>query len=289
MRRPLPLLTAACAACALLTATSRAQSELPVDVLLVAVKAGDVASVREILDGSPSLLNKADARHGATPLHWAALKGHLGVVRLLLERGAVLEARNAVGETPLTVAERADHRDVAEALRAAGAQPQAGSTARAAARRESKGGGGKTWLLAGTGLALAGGTAAVLVARGGDGSSESARVVYDGTWRGSTSQGQSLVFTVVGNAVTALATGFVASSSSCTVTTTCPEGSPCANLSSPAPISGNAVTVNVSNSSVSFTLRGNFSSATLSSGTVEFTLFSRCGALPGSASWNAAR
>lgn len=40
---------------------------------------------------------------GNTPLHLAAANGHATCVRLLLEKGANLTSRNAVGETPLHV------------------------------------------------------------------------------------------------------------------------------------------------------------------------------------------
>ena len=36
------------------------------------------------------------AQYGQTPLSWAAQKGHVPVVRLLLERGAVVDAKDKV-------------------------------------------------------------------------------------------------------------------------------------------------------------------------------------------------
>ena len=44
-----------------------------------------------------------DARNqdGYTPLHWAAMDGHVETAALLLDRGADLEARDAHGATPL--------------------------------------------------------------------------------------------------------------------------------------------------------------------------------------------
>ncbi|MFP3959317.1 MAG: ankyrin repeat domain-containing protein [Spirochaetaceae bacterium] len=39
-----------------------------------------------------------------TPLHWAARRGHEQVVELLLERGANVDAQDALGRTPLHVA-----------------------------------------------------------------------------------------------------------------------------------------------------------------------------------------
>jgi ankyrin repeat protein len=58
---------------------------------------GHVAAVAGELDADPSLLNQhlpdvwgTGGTFGATPLHWAAMSGHIPVARLLLERGADL-------------------------------------------------------------------------------------------------------------------------------------------------------------------------------------------------------
>ena len=74
----------------------------------------------------------ADPREGAgtgmTPLHWAANRGNVRTVRLLLERGAPLEAKNAFGGTVLSGTVwsalhemRDDHLATIEALVDAGA------------------------------------------------------------------------------------------------------------------------------------------------------------------------
>ncbi len=68
-----------------------------------------------------------------TPLHWAAGNGHVGAVRLLLSRGAPLEAKNIYGGTVLDFTGwaakngtgRVDHLPVVELLLAAGADVEA--------------------------------------------------------------------------------------------------------------------------------------------------------------------
>lgn len=52
-----------------------------------------------LLDHGAHLAERLDS--GATPLHWAAGGGHLGLVKLLVERGAPLEAINTWGGTVL--------------------------------------------------------------------------------------------------------------------------------------------------------------------------------------------
>ncbi len=53
-----------------------------------AARNGDVCAVRRLLDGNPSLLNAPDPAGLNTPLYDAIESGQLGVVEVLLERGA---------------------------------------------------------------------------------------------------------------------------------------------------------------------------------------------------------
>ena len=60
-----------------------------------------------------------------TPLHHAARAGDAAMVRLLLENGADLEARDPGGTTALHYAAYWGHPEVAQVLLAAGADPNA--------------------------------------------------------------------------------------------------------------------------------------------------------------------
>ena len=66
------------------------------------------------------LANKADVnakdKDGATPLFWAAKKGHKDVAELLLANRADVDARNNIDATPLHFAALRGHKDVAEWL-----------------------------------------------------------------------------------------------------------------------------------------------------------------------------
>lgn len=81
-----------------------------------AAKRGDLSLVRQIVQGDASALKLRDGPFGATPLHWAALKGHKDVVAFLVSAGADTKATNRDGETPLQVASRAGQKDVVEIL-----------------------------------------------------------------------------------------------------------------------------------------------------------------------------
>ena len=60
-----------------------------------------------------------------TPLHEAASKGHLDVVKALLAKGAEVDAKNKYGKTPLLFAAWHDHLDVVKALLSKGAEVNA--------------------------------------------------------------------------------------------------------------------------------------------------------------------
>ncbi len=50
---------------------------------------GDADAVTRILDEDPSMINRIEEwGFGFTPLHWAAMKQHKNVIRVLLKRGA---------------------------------------------------------------------------------------------------------------------------------------------------------------------------------------------------------
>jgi|SRR6185295_11876409 len=86
--------------------------------IIKAAKSGAVATVQQLLEQEPALINARDA-DGSTPLHCATWKGHVGVVELLLSFGADVNARNNNdhwGTTPLHAAAHANQRAIAELL-----------------------------------------------------------------------------------------------------------------------------------------------------------------------------
>lgn len=50
--------------------------------------------------------------HGFSPLHWAAMKGHLKIVDMLVIRGARINATNRGDDTPLHLAAAHGHSDI---------------------------------------------------------------------------------------------------------------------------------------------------------------------------------
>jgi len=89
-----------------------------------AVKTGDLAGVRRLLDARPELV-KATNERGFTPLHIAALEGRSEVAALLLEKGAELEAKNPTGFTPLFLAVLGKRPETVKFLLERGADPNA--------------------------------------------------------------------------------------------------------------------------------------------------------------------
>ncbi len=89
-----------------------------------AAKTGDLARIREILGAAPSLASAHDTAFGATPLHWAALRGQTEAARLLIAKGADVTAVNDDGETPLDVARRAKRSEVEQLLAEASSTPK---------------------------------------------------------------------------------------------------------------------------------------------------------------------
>lgn len=89
--------------------------------LVEAVKSGDVAAVRSILDGRVDV--NASEPDGTTALHWAVHRDDATLVDRLLAAGATVHTRNRYGITPLSLACENGSATVVSRLLRAGADP----------------------------------------------------------------------------------------------------------------------------------------------------------------------
>jgi len=85
-----------------------------------AVREGEVASVRALLEKNPDLLDTLD-KAGRTPLNVACLEAWSEVAELLLAKGADLNIADSEGNKPIHNAARAGDMDIVEMLAAKGA------------------------------------------------------------------------------------------------------------------------------------------------------------------------
>ncbi|KAL3275029.1 hypothetical protein HHI36_019801 [Cryptolaemus montrouzieri] len=74
-------------------------------------KEGNALQVRVWLDDTEHDMNLGDD-HGFSPLHWAAKRGHLKIVEMLLLRGSRVNSTNRGDDTPLHLASAHGHRDI---------------------------------------------------------------------------------------------------------------------------------------------------------------------------------
>jgi ankyrin repeat protein len=81
-----------------------------------------MAALKAEVDAAAALVARGAAvqKEGWSPLHYAATGGSAAIVKLLLARGAVLEARSPNGSTPLMMAARYGNEEAVDALLAAG-------------------------------------------------------------------------------------------------------------------------------------------------------------------------
>ncbi len=84
--------------------------------LIRAVERGHDKIAKRLIDTGSVEVNDSD-KQGVTALHLAAAAGDLELVKLLLGRGARVDAVTADGQTPIMLAQRAGHADVTDVLR----------------------------------------------------------------------------------------------------------------------------------------------------------------------------
>jgi ankyrin repeat protein len=110
----------------LLNAGANPNASLPSGetVLMSASFAGNVDTVKVLLDRGAGV-NAKEAAKGQTALMWAASQGHREVVRVLLDHGADVNARSMGQFTPLLFAARRGDIELARTLIAAGADIEA--------------------------------------------------------------------------------------------------------------------------------------------------------------------
>jgi ankyrin repeat protein len=82
-----------------------------------------MAALKAETDAAGALIAHGAAvqKDGWTPLHYAATGGSAAIIKLLLGKGAALEARSPNGSTPLMMAARYGNEEAVDALLAAGA------------------------------------------------------------------------------------------------------------------------------------------------------------------------
>ncbi len=84
--------------------------------LMMAALKGEAALAAELVAHGAAV-----QKEGWSPLHYAATGGNVEIVKLLLSKGAALEARSPNGSTPLMMAARYANEGAVDALLAAGA------------------------------------------------------------------------------------------------------------------------------------------------------------------------
>jgi ankyrin repeat protein len=79
-----------------------------------AVEGGKVNVVTILLEYNVDI--NIENNDGMTALHWAAQKGDLVVLKLLVEKGAKVDSTDKNGNTPLDLAEIYEHKEIMEYL-----------------------------------------------------------------------------------------------------------------------------------------------------------------------------
>jgi ankyrin repeat protein len=106
----------------LLLALSLVLSATPAQEIHDAAQKGEVRRVRQLLEKKPELINEKDSGWGRTPLHWAARGVHFEVLKLLVDKGADVKAKDNSDITALHSVAIRGHREAANLLVSKGAE-----------------------------------------------------------------------------------------------------------------------------------------------------------------------
>ncbi len=90
-----------------------------------AIRSGSLSRLEQALARQPALVNRPSGKDKFTPLHWAVMDDQTNMVRLLLDRGAEVEAADRHGRTPLHTATSFNRVALAGLLLDHGANPLA--------------------------------------------------------------------------------------------------------------------------------------------------------------------
>jgi len=101
-------------ACLIFAFSLLAASSPPGDIHQAVIQ-GDLEAVRTMLDAEPKLLESRNADN-LTPLHLAAINGHITISRLLLEKGAEVDAGDNENSTALHNAAGQGHEEIVSLL-----------------------------------------------------------------------------------------------------------------------------------------------------------------------------
>ena len=99
-----------------------------------AVEVGDIAKMQQLWQQTPKPDVNAKNKAGHTPLHMAALEGHVKAIRLLKSFGADVNAQNNADQTPLHMAAIYGRTEAMQLLRSYGADVNAQTFDRKTAR-----------------------------------------------------------------------------------------------------------------------------------------------------------
>ncbi|MCK4935754.1 MAG: ankyrin repeat domain-containing protein [Elusimicrobiales bacterium] len=88
---------------------------MSIENLIKAAENNDKETVRSLINSGVNINIKYEP-YGFTPLHIACFKGHLEIVKLLLENGAAINAKDEKNPTPLHVASIQGHTKIAKLL-----------------------------------------------------------------------------------------------------------------------------------------------------------------------------